>query len=181
MIRGKARWIGLLLVALFMASTFALTQMRADAGPASGETQYRLAAVNNSNGNVIHSVLLAQGVKTMADTTPVNGSKVCIPGDYSLFAAELTLTGTIGAGTAPVLTVVLQNSIDNGVTWSNVGSSFAAINSTVTPTGGKERVALADVPASTAFVWGDCWRVRYTWAGTAATTVANVGVQLIAK
>lgn len=174
------KYISGLLVLLILAGGLAGSQLRADAGPAQSGEMYRAAAITQ-DGHVQRVVLLEQGVKTMADTTPVNGSTVCINGDASKFAAQLTLTGTIGAGTAPVLTVVLQHSIDGGLTWRSVGSSFAAINSTVTPAGGREDVAFSDVAASTAVVWGDCFRVRYTWAGTAATTVANVGVALIAK
>lgn len=171
-----------LAVCVALVGSLAVVQFKADAGPSAGKEIQRLALIDN-NSHVQKSVLLAQGVKTMVNTTPVNGTTVCVDGYASLYAAELTLTGTIGAGTAPVLTVVLQNSRDGGVTWNNVGSAFAAINSTVTPTGGKESVTFADQAGAinTATVYGDCFRVRYTWAGSAATTVANVGVTLLAK
>jgi hypothetical protein len=155
-----------------------MSQGNADAAPG-GKTLYSVAAID-ANSNVQRRVLLEQGVKTMPGTTPVPGETVCIEGDADLYAAELTLVGTIGAGTAPVLTVALQNSIDGGVTWRNVGSAFAAINSTVTPAAGQERVTFADQAGAinTATVYGSCFRVLQTWAGTAATTVANVGVTL---
>jgi hypothetical protein len=179
----KVRGIALALMALMFASVIGLHQYQANAGPKSGGTQYSYAAVD-SNEHVIHRVLLAQGVKTMVNTTPVNGSTVCLEGDPDVYAARLTLVGTIGAGSAPVITVVLQSSDDEGATWTNVGSAFAAINSTTTPTGGLERITFADLEsgaANTPVVWGDCFRVRYTFAGTAATTVANVGVTLYAE
>lgn len=170
-----------LLVALF-AGTIGFQQFRADAGPAGGATLYRAAAIDEG-GTVRRVVLLDQGVKTMPGTTPIPGETVCIDGDPDLYAAELTLIGTIGAGTAPVLTVALQNSTDGGVTWRNVGSAFAAINSTVTPAAGQERVTFADQAGAinTATVYGSCFRVLQTWAGSAATTVANVGVVLHAE
>lgn len=180
MLRGKVRNILLLAIVALLAIVPMVTSQGGDAAPVAPETQYRIAAID-SGGYVQRSVLLAQGVKTMSNTTPVNGDKVCVNGDPALFAAQLTLTGTM-TGTNPVVTIVLQNSIDDGLTWRNVGSAFAAINATVTPSAGQEQVTFSDQAGAinTATVYGDCFRVRYTWAGT-GTVTANVGVRLISK
>lgn len=156
------------------------TQYQANAGPQSGKTLYSVAAVDN-NDHVINRVLL-DGPVTMVNTTPVAGSTVCLEGDPDAFAARLTLTGTL-TGTNPVFTAVLQSSDDGGTTWTAVGSAFAAINATTTPTGGKERVTFADTEAggvNTPVLWGNCFRVQYTFAGT-GTVVANVDVRLYAE
>jgi hypothetical protein len=163
---------------LVLALSFGWAQLRADAGPGQPQEQFRAAAIT-ADGHIQRAVLLAQGVKSMPNTTPQAGSTVCINGDASRFAAQLTLSGTM-TGTNPVVTVVLQHSIDGGVTWRSVGSSFAAINSTVTPAAAREDVAFSDVAASTAVVWGNCFRTLTTWAGT-GTVTANLGVALIAK
>lgn len=175
----RFRSLALVLMAVAMIGlTLGTSVFRADAGPKAGVTQYRAAAIDEG-GTVRNVVLLDQDTYTMANTTPVAGDPVCIEGDPDLFAARLTLTGTL-AGTNPVLTIVLQSSDDGGTTWTAVGSSFAAINATVTPTGGKERTTFADSELgaqNTPVVWGNCFRVQYTWAGT-GTVTGNVGVTM---
>lgn len=181
MFRTRLRLIGLLAVMLALTlGPLLMSAMRADAGPAAPNERYRLAAID-PDGIVRNVVLLEQGDYTMANTTPVAGSPVCIAGDPDLFAARLTLTGTL-TGTNPTLTVTLQSSDDGGTTWMNVGSAFAAINATVTPAGGVERVTFADQAGAinTATVFGNCFRVRYTFGGT-GTVTGNVGVTLHAE
>lgn len=178
----RKRLVASYLALLLMLSMFgvAAVQHHAAASPEQPTKQYRVAEID-ANNKVVHSILL-DGPVTMANTTPVNTNKVCITGDPDTFAARLTLTGTL-TGTNPVFTAVLQSSDDNGVTWTAVGSAFAAINATTTPTGGKERITFADTAGggiNTPVVWGDCFRIQYTFAGS-STVVANVDVSLYAE
>lgn len=170
-----------LFAVLVLLGAVGFVQARADAGPANGETLYRAALIDGDT--VVRSVpLLAQGTYTMANTTPVSGDTVCLPGDPDLFAARLTLIGTL-TGSNPTLTVKLQSSDDGGKTWMDVGTSFAQINATTTPSGGVERVTFADNPTgglNTPVAWGNCFRVLYTFGGT-GTVTGNVGVSLYAE
>jgi hypothetical protein len=181
MLNRTVRSIALLLLfALLAGGALADWTHGATAGPAGGEPAYSLALVDD-NSTVYRRVLL-DGPVTMVNTTPVNGDTVCLNGDPDLFAARLTLTGTL-TGTNPTLTVVLQSSDDNGQTWMNVGSSFAAINATTTPSGGVERVTFADSASggvNTPVAWGTCFRVRYTFGGT-GTVTGDVDVRLYAE
>lgn len=104
--------------------------------------------------------------------TPVASAKVCdLAGTYHY--AEVQFTGTL-AGTNPTLAIKWQNSKDNGSTWTDVGT-WTTINATVTPANQKNTVAdhgdivlmNANTPVTTpAVMYGDCWRVTYTMAGT---------------
>lgn len=116
--------------------------------------------------------------------TPVASGKVCgLAGLYHY--AEVQLTGTM-AGTAPTLAVKWQNSKDNGVTWTDVGT-WTTINATVTPANQKNTVAdhgdivlmNANTPVTTpAVMYGDCWRATYTMTGTgAAANFAIIGAE----
>lgn len=172
--KNRRMLIPFLLVALLVGGSLLSAHFAVDAAPAPKE-QYRAAAID-AGGYVQHAVLLDDAAYTMANTTPVNGGAVCIAGDASQFAAELTLSGTM-TGTAPTLAVVLQHSIDGGLHWNTV-NTFTTINATVTPA--SQYVSFSDVPASTAVTWGDCFRARYTFGGT-GTVVANVGLHLIGK
>jgi Tfp pilus assembly protein PilV len=169
------RALAVLMVLVIVGSLGVAQYRAANAGPAQPQEQWAIAAIDD-NGHVDHRVLLSAESRTMADTTPVNGSTVCIEGDADQFAAQLTLSGTM-AGTAPTLDVVLQHSIDGGTNWITV-NDFTDINATVTPA--SQYVSWSDVPASTAVTFGDCYRARYTFGGT-GTVTANVGVALIAK
>lgn len=144
----------------------------ASAGPAGGETLQRYAAVDSS-GVVLRSVLVATGAKTMANVTPINSAKHCV-GDAAHYTAQVNLNSAL-TGTNPTLAIELQNSIDNGATWTTV-HTFTQINATVTPA--QQTVDLADVAASTAIVFGDCFRMRYTWGGTGTVTANWSGAGL---
>ncbi len=171
--------LAVMLIALM--GSYGLMQHYASAGPGNKGTMYSVAMVD-ANEHVIHRTLIAAGVHTMPNTTPVVTDKVCLEGDPDTFAARLTLTGTM-AGTNPVVTNVLQSSDDGGTTWTAVGSAFAAINSTVTPSAGKERITFADTEAggvNTPVIYGECFRVQTTWAGT-GTVTANFGISLYAE
>lgn len=174
-IRRLFTGLNVTILALLIVASLGLVQMRADAGPAQPQEQFAIAAINDG-GHVDRRVLLTSGTFTMANTTPVNGNTVCIQGDAKQFAAQLTLSGTMG-GTAPTLDVVLQHSIDGGTTWITL-KDFTDINATVTPA--SQYDSWSDVAASTAVTFGDCYRGRYTFGGS-GTVTANIGLNLIAK
>lgn len=161
---------------LLLVASFGVVQLRADAGPAQPQEQFAIAAISDG-GHVDRRILLAPESRTMAGAnTPVNGSTVCIQGDADQFAAQLTLSGTMG-GTAPTLDVVLQHSIDGGTNWITL-VDYTDINATVTPA--SQYNSWSDVPASTAITFGDCYRGRLTFGGS-GTVTANIGLALIAK
>lgn len=135
--------------------------------------EYR--ALVTENDETVRIVYFAAGVKTMANTTPVASDPVCgLFGD--LHKAEVQLVGTM-TGTAPTLAVKWQNSIDGGANWTDVGT-WTTINATVTPATQSQTVA--DLVASTAVAFGDCWRATYTFGGT-GTVTANISVTGIEK
>lgn len=120
-------------------------------------------------------VYVEAGVKTMANTTPVASDPFC--GNFGdLHRADVVLVGTM-AGTAPTLAIKWQNSIDGGAHWNDVGT-WTQINSTVTPAAQSQTVA--DLRASTAVAYGDCWRATYTFGGT-GTVTANFSISGIEK
>lgn len=163
--------------ALALVLTLGVSSFRSsDAAPKSGEITFA-SAEQNADGSFQNLKLLAQGSRTMANTTPVNGETICLDKAYSKFAAELTLSGTM-AGTAPTLIVVLLGSYDK-VHWFTV-HSFAAINATVTPAGGSERAQFSDVAASTAITRPMCYRTQSTWGGS-GTVTANYGAVIFGK
>lgn len=172
--------IFLVVAALLLLGSVGWSTLHSDAAPSGVAPQYRVAAVD-SQGIVYHADLIAQDTYTMPGTTPVTGSTVCIPGDFDIVRVQFTLGAAPTFAAGAQVTNTLQVSYDKGATWSNVGSSFAAVNATLTPAGGQEAVTLSDVLATTAVAAGDCYRVTTTWAGSAATTTANYGVSLMAK
>ena len=93
--------------------------------------------------------------------TPVVSGTVCDMAGM-LHQAEVKLSGTL-AGTNPTLAIKWQNSKDGGATWSDVGT-WTTINATVTPA--SQNQVVSDIMASTAVVYGDCWRATYTFTGT---------------
>ena len=176
----KFRILSLTLIVALFGVVLGVQQFSGTAAPQSKETQYRAVAIDENSS--VRNVVLLDGPVTGSDTTPVAGESVCLSGDADLYAARLTLTGTL-AGTAPVLTVQLQSSDDGGTTWTQVGSSFAAINATTTPTAGKERVTFADSASggiNTPVAYGNCFRVQYTWGGTGDLS-GDVSVSLYAE
>lgn len=173
----RVRGSGLVIVALMLAMALSLTQYHANAGPDGATNQPAAAAIN---GNVSsHKTLIEQGVQTMPNTTPVVGDWVCLQEDADYFAASLTIQGTM-TGTNPAVTIKIQSSDDEGLTAADIAPTFAAINSTVTPSAGKARVTFKDEPGGVntppALV-GDCFRYVETWSGT-GTVTANLGVTL---
>lgn len=115
--------------------------------------------------------------------TPVPSAKVCnLAGVYHY--AEVQFTGTL-AGSAPTLVIKWQNSMDNGATWTDVGT-WTTINATVTPATQKQTVAdtgpivlmNANTPVVTpAVMYGDCWRVTYTMGAAGAGNFAIIGAE----
>ncbi len=122
------------------------------------------------NETVKKIVYVESGAKTMANTTPVASAKKCSNvGD--LHEVEVHFTGTM-TGTAPTLNIQWQNSIDNGNTWTNVGT-ITQYNATQTANVAGQTVA--DQYSTTAVAFGDCWRVTYTFGGS-GTVTANFEV-----
>lgn len=143
---------------------------QAEAGP--GDQPVMLRAVGQ-DGTVRELVYVAQGAKTMANTTPVNSTAACGLGSYEVFKAQVVLVGTM-TGTNPTLAIKWQNSLDGGATWADVGT-WTTINATVTPASQSQTVS--DLwNATTAVAYGDCWRAQYTFGGT-GTVVANIGIR----
>lgn len=131
-----------------------------------------------AGGKVSRIQYFAGGSKTMAGAnTPVASDPVCGLGSFTLYQAQVQLTGTM-TGTAPTLAIKWQNSIDGGTTWSDVGT-WTTINATVTPA--TQNQTVSDVySASTAVAYGDCWRSTYTFGGS-GTVTANFSVKGLAK
>ncbi len=141
-------------------------------GQRNGADMRALVGVNGSD-RVWEIIYVSSGSHASAGAnTPVTSSAFCdLPGVYHY--AQFDLTGTL-AGTNPTLAILWQNSKDNGSTWSNVGT-WTTVNATVTPATQSQTVAdhgdivlmNANTPVTTpAVTYGDCWRVRYTFAGT---------------
>lgn len=128
-------------------------------GDSAGATERYLVA---SGDRVRRIVYVKSGSHVSAGAnTPVASNPYCdLAGNFHY--AEVQLVGTL-AGTNPTLAILWQNSKDNGATWNNVGT-WTTINATVTPATQSQTVA--DIAASTAVVYGDCWRAVYTFTGT---------------
>lgn len=134
------------------------------------------ALIGNEDGTVKRIVYVAPTTYTMANTTPVASDPYC-GGSWILHKAEVRLTGTM-TGTNPTLAVKWQNSMDGGVTWTDVGT-WTTINATVTPA--VQTQTVADVfNNTTAVAYGDCWRATYAFGGT-GTVTANFGITGLEK
>lgn len=141
----------------------------------------------NGSSKVSYIVYFSPGAKTNPGAnTPVASGAVCGASAAGVYHyAEVRLVGTM-SGTAPTLSVTLQNSIDNQLTWNTV-KTFSQINATTVPavqtqvasdTQGSSfwnGTSVATIPAA---VYGDCWRVAYTYGGTGAgASFSVVGVE----
>lgn len=174
MFRSKKMFLYIGLIAVLAFGGF-LSVVGSDAAPGNGKPLYRAAQVD-ANNVVQRAVLLPVGTIAAGSGTQVAGTMVCFQDGPSQFAANLTLTGTM-SGTNPTLPIIIQQSMDNGVTWSN-DITFTQINATVTPP--NQWVSFSDVAASTAITHGDCFRTVYTPGGTSPGGV-TFGVKMIAK
>lgn len=176
--RKKFASFGLILAFAITAIFASLTQEpNASAGPEiiGNPNGAEYSAIISSGETVKKIMYFAAGVKTMANTTPVSSGPKCgMFGD--LHSAEVRLVGTMG-GTNPTLTVLWRNSKDGGLTWNNVGT-WTTINATVTPLVQSQTVA--DLAASTAVAFGDCWDATYTFGGT-GTVTANIQIYGLEK
>ena len=175
----RIRYISLALLplAILLAAILAGPGQRANAGPQiiGEQAGATVRALVSQDDQVKRIVYFDAGAKTMANTTPVASDPVCgLNG--TLHKAEVQLVGTMG-GTNPTLTILWQNSLDGGTTWTSVGT-WTAINATVTPATQSQTVA--DLVASTAVAFGDCWRATYTFGGT-GTVTANISIKGIEK
>lgn len=147
-----------------------------------------LEVVGNSSGQTHRAIVDQGGYKrivyfpvaayTMAGAnTPVASSTFCGLGAEEVFSAQVQFTGTM-AGTAPTLTILWQNSVDGGTTWTSVGT-WTTINATVTPATQNQTVSEV-YNNTTAVAYGDCWRATYSEGGT-GTVVANFSMYGLAE
>jgi hypothetical protein len=171
-----------LALALLMAAAGGLRSLAgvAEAGPEivgdpSGASLRALVAPA-SGADAERIVYFDDDAYTMADTTPVASDPQCGLGGYTIFETEVRLVGTM-TGTNPTLTVLWQDSIDGGETWTNIGT-WTQINATVTPA--VQNQTVSDQVGSTAVAYGDCMRAVMTFGGT-GTVTANVGIKGQAK
>ena len=139
---------------------------------------HRLLITSNGSSKVSRIVYFNTGTKTNPGAnTPVVSGSACgsaVSGTYHY--AEVRLVGTL-AGTNPTLTIKLQNSYDNGTTWVDA-KTFTAYNATSVPAV-QTQVAVdhgenalwngTTVAVTPPVVYGDCWRVTYTYGGTSAS------------
>lgn len=125
---------------------------------------YRVLVNSNGSDRVKRIIYFKmENHLTGGANTPVASGTVCdLAGTFHY--AEVKLSGTL-AGTAPTLAIKWQNSKDGGATWTDVGT-WTTINATVTPA--SQNQVVSDIAASTAVVYGDCWRALYTMTGTGA-------------
>lgn len=155
-------------------------------GNREGATSRALITVNGSS-KVSQVIYFAAGAKTNPGAnTPVASGKLCGAAASGVYHyAEVRLVGTM-TGTAPTLTVKFQNSVDGGTVWSDV-KTFTQINATSVPavqtqvaadTAGSSffnGTSVATIPAA---VYGDCWRITYTYGGTGAgANFSVIGVE----
>lgn len=137
------------------------------------DANYRAIVASNGTDRVKRIIYFKmEPHATGGANTPVPSSKVCEMAGMLHFA-EVKLEGTL-TGSAPTLVVKWQNSKDNGVTWSDVGT-WTTINATVTPAAQSQTVS--DIIASTAVVFGDCWRATYTMGAGGAGTFSIIGLE----
>lgn len=174
------RKIGALGIALFLLGLMVapmLVSGNVQAGPEIIGNPYGASSrAIITDGETVKRIVYVDGPITMANTTPVNSDVNC--GNFgSLHAVQVQLEGTM-TGTGPTLAMQWQNSLDGGVTWSNVGA-LTTINATVTPA--LQKQVVSDISnATTAVAYGDCWRVQYTFGGS-GTVSANVNITGIEK
>lgn len=121
---------------------------------------------------------VAAGAHPMVNTTPVSSSADC-GHDGQLHLLQIVSTPGALGGSNPTLSIQWQNSVDRGVTWQNVGSAVTANATATVPA--YTAIKVSDLAASTAQVFGDCWRVTYVYAGSAATTTASFRADGIEK
>lgn len=103
-----------------------------------------------------------------ARTASGNGSAFGGFAQSSKLAAQLAITAA--SGTNPTLDVVIQHSIDGGTTWHDL-ITFAQQTGTATLF-----ADYAEVEASTAQVYGDKLRAKWTVGGTTPSFTFSVKV-----
>ena len=161
---SRLRYLVALALLLFLAGGFAVFGAGnggADAAP-DGATDRLITRDVNGNVSITY---FSQAAKTpVGANTPLASNTFCAePGStYTKFVAEVELVGTL-TGTNPTAAITWQHSYNKGANWVTVGS-FTTINATVTPASQVQQVS--DVAASTATVYGDCWRALLTFGGT---------------
>lgn len=198
-IRARAIWAGVTFSVLLIVAAVGLSIFQ----QASPKGAYAGAQVSGDQNGATDRLLISNGGDsavtrivyfkmeshaTGGANTPVASSNYC-GSDVSgvLHEATVKLSGTM-AGTNPTLSIKWQNSKDNKSTWTDVGT-WTTINATVTPASQTNTVAdsgavvlmNANTPVVTPpVVYGDCWRVLYTMAGT-DSVAANFSVTGVDK
>lgn len=153
---NKRKWITFSLLAMILMASLGIASIdRTDAAPVPENATHRIVA---QDGGVREVVYLEQ----VAVSATGNGSAICGLGRYDLHSFQLKLVGT-PAGTNPTFAFVMQHSIDGGTTW-HTAYTFTQVNATVTPS--SQLASVADVKATAANAYGDCFRINYTLGGT---------------
>lgn len=175
-------WVGIALVFTLLGGLLSVANFATDAeagpevvGNPSGATS-RVLMAPAANGTVKRIVYFSGVLTPVGLNTPIASSPQCGIGGASLYRSDVILTGTM-TGTNPTGALLWQNSIDGGTTWNNVGT-WTTINATVTPASQSQTVA--DLVASTAVAYGDCWRFQVTFGGTGSVG-ANLRIIGFAK
>lgn len=175
-------WVGIAIVAMMFGGLIGVANFTNDAkagpeivGNPNGATS-RVLMAPAANGTVKRIVYFSGVLTPVGLNTPISSSPTCGIGNASLYRADVVLTGTM-TGTNPTAALLWQNSIDGGTTWNNVGT-WTTINATVTPPSQSQTVA--DLVASTAVAYGDCWRYQVTFGGTGSVG-ANLRIIGFAK
>jgi hypothetical protein len=179
--RTKSFWISIGLMLFLLAGAFTFASLQS--GP---EAYAGASSIGNKDGADVRALVSSNGSdrvrriiyfemdnhQTGGANTPVASGEVCGMAGM-LHYAEVKFQGTL-TGSNPTLAIKWQNSKDNGQTWSDVGT-WTQINATVTPAIQSQTVA--DLAASTAVVYGDCWRVTYTMGAGGAGNFSVTGIE----
>lgn len=188
--RNKFLLFSLVIALLLLGGTFTFAALQPAAEAYAGASiegqregsDFRALVASNGTDRVRRVVYFKmENHLTGGANTPVPSGKVCdLAGKFHY--AEVQFTGTL-TGSAPTLAIKWQNSLDNGTTWTDVGT-WTTINATVTPATQKQTVAdtgpivlmNANTPVTTpAVMYGDCWRVTYTMGAAGAGNFAIIG------
>lgn len=152
----KRRWFSVFVLGLVLLASLGIASIdRTDAAPVPANATHRIVMQDGDAREVVY-------LEQVAVSATGNGSAVCGMGRYDLHSFQLKLVGT-PAGTNPTFAFVMQHSIDGGTTW-HTAYTFTQVNATVTPA--SQLASVADVKATAANAYGDCFRINYTLGGT---------------
>ena len=152
----KRRWFSVFVLGLVLLASLGIASIdRTDAAPVPANATHRIVMQDGEAREVVY-------LEQVAVSATGSGSAVCGLGKYDLHSFQLKLVGT-PAGTNPTFAFVMQHSIDGGTTW-HTAYTFTQVNATVTPS--SQLASVADVKATAANAYGDCFRINYTLGGT---------------